>query len=136
LVILVILSIFSILVILVHTAFNLYLILFRLSGYELSSDDDEPALQPDDPADSGNALDDMQPPIGPPILQQPPAPILFDFASFMRCSGGNTTSLLADIREADAQLPPGPIVVYSERAGGAARSVLCILDIFKSYFAY
>jgi hypothetical protein len=74
-------------------AFNLYLILFRLSGYELSSDDDEPALQPDDPADSGNALDDMQPPFGPPILQQPPAPTLFDFASFMRRSGGNTTSL-------------------------------------------
>ena len=121
-----------------HTACTLYLNLFRLSGYELSSDGDEPALQPDDPADSSNALNDMQPPIGQPILQQPPAPIPFDFASFMRRSGGNTTSLLSVIREADAQLrvPPGPIVVYSERAGGAARSVLCILDIFKSYFAY
>jgi hypothetical protein len=85
-------------------------------------------LQPDDPADIGNALDDMQPPIGPPILQQPPAPgpSPFDFACFMRRSGGNTTTMLQVIREADAYLPPGPIVVYSERAGGAVRSVLCI----------
>ena len=66
----------------------------------------------------GNALDDMQPPIGPPILQQPPAPIPFDFASFMRRSGGNTTSLLSVIREADAQLPPGPIVNVLEELRG------------------
>ena len=42
----------------------------------------------------------------------------------MRRSGGNTTTLLATIQEADAYLPPEqaqPIVVYSERAGGAAR---------------
>jgi hypothetical protein len=39
----------------------------------------------------------------------------------MRRSGGNTTALLASIREADAYLPPGPIHVYSERAGGAVR---------------
>ena len=39
----------------------------------------------------------------------------------MRRSGGNAAILLATIREADAHLPPGPIVVYSERAGGAVR---------------
>jgi hypothetical protein len=39
----------------------------------------------------------------------------------MRRSGGNTSALLASIREADAYLPPGPIHVYSERAGGAVR---------------
>ena len=39
----------------------------------------------------------------------------------MRRSGGNTAALLASIREADAYLPPGPIHVYSERAGGAVR---------------
>ena len=88
--------------------------------------DDEGPLQPDDPPDSGNALDDMQQPIGPPILQYPPSPSPFAFASFMRRSGGNTTTLLSVIREADAQLPPGPIVVYSERTGGAVRSGLCI----------
>ena len=80
--------------------------------YELSSDEDEPPLQPDDLADVGSALDDMQPQIGPSILQQPPAPTPFDFASFIRRSGGNATTLLSVIREADAHLPPGPIVVY------------------------
>ena len=48
----------------------------------------------------------------------------------MRRSGGNTTALLATIREADAHLPPGPIHVYSERAGGAVRLyILHILHI-------
>jgi hypothetical protein len=97
------------------------LILFRVPGYELSSDEDEPPLQPEDPADGGSALDDMQSQIGPPILQQPPAPTPFDFAAFMRRSVGNTTTLLATIREAEAHMPPGPIVVFSERAGGAVR---------------
>jgi len=98
-----------------------HLILLRVPGYELSSDEDEPPLHSEDPADGGSALDDMQPQIGPPIPQKPPAPPPFDFAAFMRRSGGNTTTLLATIREADAYLPSGPIVVYSERAGGAAR---------------
>ena len=39
----------------------------------------------------------------------------------MRQSGGGTSSLLRVIRETDALLPPGPIVVYSERAGGGMR---------------
>jgi hypothetical protein len=39
----------------------------------------------------------------------------------MRRSGGNTSALLSSIRESDAYLPPGPIHVYSERAGGAVR---------------
>ena len=99
----------------------MHLILLRVPGYELSSDEDEPPLQPHDPAGGGSALDDMQPQIWPPILQQPPAPTPFDFAAFMRRSGGKTPTLLATIREADAHLPPGPIVVYSERAGGAVR---------------
>ncbi len=72
----------------------------------------------------------MQPQIGPPIPQKPPAPTPFDFAAFMRRSGGNTTTLLATIREADAYLPSGPIVLYSERVGGAAR--LNILHIAHS----
>jgi hypothetical protein len=72
----------------------MHIILFLVPGYELSRDEDEPPLQPDDPADGGSALDDMQPQIGPPILQQPPAPTPFDFAAFISRSGGNTTTLL------------------------------------------
>jgi hypothetical protein len=99
----------------------MHLILFRVPGYELSSNEEEPPLQPDDSADGGSALEDMQHKIGPPILQQQPASTQFDFAAFIRRSGGNTTTLLDTIREADAHLPPGPIVVHSERAGGAVR---------------
>jgi hypothetical protein len=44
----------------------IHLILFWVPGYELSSDEDEPPLQPDDPADGGSALDDMQPQLGRP----------------------------------------------------------------------
>ena len=99
---------------------NLFL---SLQGYELSSDEEELPLQPDDPADGGSALDDLQPHMGPPILQQPGPPALppFDFLAIMRRSGGNTSELLASLREADTYLPPGPIHVYSERAGGAVR---------------
>jgi hypothetical protein len=74
----------------------------------------------------------MQPQVGPPILQQQPGPTPFDVAAFIRRSGGNTTTLLATIREADAHLPPGPIVVYSDRAGGAVRlNVLHIAQIVR-----
>ena len=95
--------------------------LLSLPGYELSSDEEELPLQPDDPADGGSALDDLQPQNGQPILQQPPALPPFGFRAIMRRSGGNTSALLSSIRESDAYLPPGPIHVYSERAGGAVR---------------
>ncbi len=91
----------------------LHLILLQvpaLPKYELSSNEDEadePPLHSEDPADSGSALDDMKPQIGPPIPQMPPAQTSFDFAAFMCRSGGNTTTLLATIREADAYLPSG-----------------------------
>jgi hypothetical protein len=49
----------------------MHLILLPVPGYELSSDEEELPLQPDDPADGGKALDDLQPQNGPPILQQP-----------------------------------------------------------------
>jgi hypothetical protein len=84
----------------------------------------------------------MHPQIGPANLQPQqtgPAPSPFDFDSFMRSgSGGNTTTLLSTIREADAHLPPGPIIVY-RRAGGAVRlnylhiDIFCILNIFSIF---
>ncbi len=91
-------------------------------------------MHSEDPADGGSALDDMQPQIGPPIPQKPPAPTPFDFAAFMRRSGKNTTTLLATLREADAYLPSGSIVVYSEGAGGAARlNILHIAHILHIF---
>jgi hypothetical protein len=97
------------------------LIVFWMPGYELSSDEDEPPVQPDNPPEIENDDDDVQPQIGPATLLLQPVQRQFDFAYFMRRSGGNTTTLFSVIREADAHLPPGPIVVYSERAGGAVR---------------
>ena len=89
-----------------------------LSGFELSSDEDEPSLQPEYPDDIER--NPIQPPmIGllPVMLPQQPAPAAapFDFASFMRESGGNTTALLSAIQKVDRHLPIGPIHVYSDR---------------------
>ena len=93
-----------------------------LSGFELSSDEDEPSLQPENPDDIES--NPMQPPmIGPlpVILPQQPAPA---------AAGGNTTALLSAIQKADRHLPIGPIHVYSERGGGGARlNILHILHI-------
>ena len=105
-----------------------------LPGFELSSDEDEPSLQPENPDDIES--NPMQPPmIGPlPVmLPQQPAPAAaapFDFAFFMRESGGNTTALLPAIQKADRHLPIGPIHVYNEHSGGGARlNILHILHI-------
>jgi len=104
-----------------------------LSGFELSSDEDEPSLQPENPDDIES--NPMQPPmIGPMpvILPQQPAPAAapFDFASFMRETGGNTTALFSAIQKADGHLPKGPIHVYSERGGGGERlNIVHILHI-------
>ena len=92
-----------------------------MPGYELSSDEDEPPVQPDSLPEIENDHDDVQPQIGPAILLPQPVQRPFDLASFMLSSGANTTTLLSVIQEADAHLPPGPIVIYSERAGGAVR---------------
>ena len=81
--------------------------------------DDELPQEDDDPADN-NTMPQTGPPIvQQPILQQPPQS--FDFSDFMRHSGGSTDSMFSVIREVDALLPTGPIVVYSERAGGSMR---------------
>ena len=103
-----------------------------LSGFELSSDEDEPSLQHENPDDIESNL--MQPPmIGPlpVILQQQPAPAAapFDFASLCANRGGNTTALLSAIQKADRHLPLGPIHVYSERGGRGARLNIYIFCI-------
>ena len=70
-----------------------------LSGFEISSDEDEPSLQPENPDDIES--NPMQPPmIGPlpVILPQQPAPA---------AAGGNTTALLSAIQKADRHLPIG-----------------------------
>jgi hypothetical protein len=66
-----------------------------LSGLEISSDEDEPSMRPENPDDIES--NPMQPPmIGqlPVMLPQQPAPAAapFDFGSFMRETGGNTTA--------------------------------------------
>ena len=102
-----------------------------LSGFELSSDEDEPSLQPEHPDDIESGP--LQPaPAAAPLLPQLPAPAAapFDFASFMRETGGNTTALFSAIQKADGHLPKGPIHVCSERGGGGARlNILHMLHI-------
>jgi hypothetical protein len=109
-----------------------------VSGFELSSDEDEPSLQPENPDDIES--NPMQPPmIGPlPVmLPQQPAPAAaapFDFGSFMRETGGNTIAFLSAIQKADKHLPIGPIRVYSDRGGGGER--LNIYFAYNTYSAY
>ncbi len=80
------------------------------------------SLQPDDPAHdpADSASNEMLHPHRPLILQPQPASAPFNFGIFMRESGGNTATLLSAIRKEEAHLPAGPIVVYSEQAGGGA----------------
>ena len=105
--ILVIFVIFCIFLIFAMHLTAMHFFFLPVPGYELSSDVEELPLQPDDPAVGGSALDDLQPQNRPPILQQPPALAAlppFDFPAIVRRSGGNTTALLASIREAEAYL--------------------------------
>ena len=94
-------------------------------------------MHPDLQAQNHDVLDDMPSPVLPPL---PPDQRPFEFSSFIRRTGGDTTSLLSAIRETDAHLPPGPIIVYSERAGGDVRCITlhirtCIL-CQSTYCAY
>ena len=91
----------------------------RLTGYELLSDDEELPHVHDESPDPDNMPQTGQPIVQQPISKQPPPS--FDFSDFMRRSGGSIDSMFSVIREVDALLPPGPIVVYSERAGGSMR---------------
>ena len=68
-------------------------------------------MHPDLQAQNHDVLDDMPSPVLPPL---PPDQRPFEFSSFIRRTGGDTTSLLSAIRETDAHLPPGPIIVQFE----------------------
>jgi hypothetical protein len=83
-----------------HIACALHLILFRLQGYELSSDEDEPPFQPDDPADGGSALrvDDMSHKLGSPYCSN-------------RLIRDHSTLLLGIAVRPQQPLPPPPAAV-------------------------
>jgi hypothetical protein len=107
------------------------------AGYELSDDEGDiiPFQPPHHPEDDPV---DIQPParLLPPPIATPPD---FDFHDFMRRSGGKIASLFQTIQQVDALLPPEPIIVLSQRAGGGIRSlyivICCILSIL-AYFEY
>ena len=112
-----------------------------MPGYK-RSDDEAEDVQLSQPLDNPKEADpapDLRPMAAlqpqPPVLQLPP----FDFDGIIRRSGGNSASLFRVIREVDALLPPGPIIVHSQRAGGGVRylyfGVQRTTEI-RSYFAY
>ena len=122
-----------------HMILIMHIVTFivSLSGFELSSDEDEPSLQPENPDDIESGplpviLPQQPAPAPAPLLPQLPAPAAapFDFASFMRETGGNTTALFSAIQKADGHLPKGPIHVCSKRGGGGERlNIVHILHI-------
>ena len=92
-----------------------------LKGFELSDDDELPDEQ--DPGQSANK-DNECPDIAMLELVQPQVPVLpkvvppFDFHQCIRRLGGNATTMFKAFDELDSHIPPGPIFVHSERAGG------------------
>ncbi len=74
-----------------YVTYYLILFLIPVPGFELSSDEDDVPLHPDLQAETDAVLDDMPSPVLP---QLPPDQSPFEFSSFIRCSGGDTTSLL------------------------------------------
>ena len=53
----------------------------------------------------------------------------------MEIPGGNTASVLKLIQDHDKRLPPGPIHVYSERAGGEVRYLMFHFASITLHFA-
>ena len=103
-----------------------------MPGYK-RSDDEAEDVQLSQPLDNPKEADpapDLRPMAAlqpqPPVLPLPP----FDFDGIIRRSGGNSASLFRVIREVDALLPPGPIIVHSQRAEGGVRY------LYFAYFAY
>ena len=101
-----------------------------MSGYEISYSEAEDMqssqtqVLPEVAADPAPDLQPIAPflPPHPPVLPLPP----FDFDDLMRRSGGNSASLFR-------LLPPGPIIVHSQRAGGGVRYLYVA---YVAYFAY
>jgi hypothetical protein len=99
-----------------------------LKGFELSDDDELPHEQ--DPGQSANAdnecpdmamLEPIQPqvPAHPAVMPQSFPP--FDFNQCIRRLGGNATTMFKAVNDLDSHIPPGPIIVHSQRAGGGVR---------------
>ena len=103
-----------------------------MPGYK-RSDDEAEDVQLSQPLDNPKEADpapDLRPMAAlqpqPPVLPLPP----FDFDGLMRRSGGNSASLFQDIRDVDALLPPGLIIVHNQHAGGGVRL------LYIAYCAY
>ena len=88
-------------------------------GFELSDDDEDQGQPtcPDSDCPDVLMLEPVQPP-APVVVYLPP----FDFQECIRRLGGSTTVMFKALEQLDSHIPPGPIVVHSERAGGAVRS--------------
>ncbi len=80
-------------------------------------------------------LEPVQPqgPVQPAVM--PP----FNSHQCIRRLGGNATNMFKALDDLDSHIPPGPIIVHSERAGGGIgyyRVKHYIFSILRKYFAY
>jgi hypothetical protein len=98
-----------------------------LKGFELSDDDELPDEQdPGQSAYSDNECPDspdiaMVEPVQPQVPAQPAVMPAFDFHQCIRRLGGNATTMFKALDDLDSHIPPGPIILHSERAGGGNR---------------
>jgi hypothetical protein len=89
--------------------------------FELSDDDELPDEQdPGQSADEDNECPDiaMLEPVQTQVPVQPAVMPPFDFHQCIRRLGGNATTMFKASDDLDSHIPPGPIIVHSERAGG------------------
>ena len=56
--------------------------------------------------------------VQPQVPVQPAVMPPFDFHQCVRRLGGNATTMFKALDDLDSHIPSGPIIVYSERAGG------------------
>ncbi len=95
-----------------------------LTGFELL--DDEELQDEQDPGQS--AYEDNEcPDIAMLETEQPQLPVqpavmpAFDFHQCIRRLGGHATTMFKALDDLNSHIPPGPIIVHSERAGGGIR---------------
>jgi hypothetical protein len=110
-----------------HIVHITHMLNMYFQGFELSDDEEMPeAMHPDLPAldtqapENDNEDPDTlqeQPALPPAAMHLPP----FDFHQSIRRLGGNTATMFKALEQLDAHIPPGPVVVLSERAGGGVR---------------
>ena len=98
-----------------HIAYSAYTIQVLRHGFELPDEQDPGQSAYEDNECPGIAMLEPEQPQLP--VQSAVMPAL-DFHQCIRRLGGHATTMFKALDDLDSHIPPGPIIVHSERAGG------------------